>query len=129
MRLDHFTNFDFCDLTGWKKVPIGVYTQVQSKFTKEVHVLKLKEILVYIFMILLTNLYNNFCPPWRRRGSGLDCGSEDTGSIPGLPSTRVNPYQISQSKSTCESNLVFTCEFSREFHMSFLTCKLGEIQL
>ena len=32
-------------------------------------------------------------------------------------------------KSTCESNLVFTCEFSREFHMSFLTCKLGEIQL
>ena len=34
-----------------------------------------------------------------------------------------------KGKSTCESNLVFTCEFSCEFHMSFLTCKLGEIQL
>ena len=30
-------------------------------------------------------------PPRWRRGSGLDFGSEDPGSIPGLPSPRVGP--------------------------------------
>ena len=30
-------------------------------------------------------------PPRWRRGSGLDFGSEDPGSIPRLPSPRVNP--------------------------------------
>ena len=31
------------------------------------------------------------CPPRWRRGSGLDFGSEDPGSIPRLPSRRVGP--------------------------------------
>ena len=31
------------------------------------------------------------CPPRWRRGSGLDFGSEDPGSIPCLPSPRVGP--------------------------------------
>ena len=30
-------------------------------------------------------------PPRWRRGSGLDCGSDDPGSIPGIPSSRVVP--------------------------------------
>ena len=34
---------------------------------------------------------DNWCPSRWRRGSGLDFGSEDPGSIPGLPSPRVGP--------------------------------------
>ena len=33
----------------------------------------------------------NSSPPRWRRGSGLDCGSDDPGSIPGIPSPRVGP--------------------------------------
>ena len=46
-------------------------------------------------------------PPRWRRGSGLDCGSEDPGSIPGIPSPRVDPvfygdlvYKLRRVKDT-----------------------------
>ena len=32
-----------------------------------------------------------YSPPQWRRGSGLDCGSDDPSLIPGLPSPRVGP--------------------------------------
>ena len=38
----------------------------------------------------------NDCPPRWRRGSGLDCGSEDPGSIPGIPSPHGGPLMASR---------------------------------
>ena len=36
-----------------------------------------------------SNVSNICSPPWWRRGSGLDFGSGDPGSIPCIPSPRV----------------------------------------
>ena len=35
------------------------------------------------------------------QGSGLDCGSEDPGSIPGIPSPRVGPLMARRFKDVC----------------------------
>ena len=40
-------------------------------------------------------------PPWRR-GSGLDCGSEDPGSIPGLTSPPVGPLMARRLKTSSD---------------------------
>ena len=40
------------------------------------------------------------CPPRWRRGSGLDCGSEDPGSIPGIPSPHVGPLMAGRLKTS-----------------------------
>ena len=36
------------------------------------------------------------------RGSGLDCGSEDPGSIPGIPSPRVGPLMDRRLKTSAD---------------------------
>ena len=41
---------------------------------------------------------NNLCPPRWRRGSGLDCGSGDQDSVPGLPSPLVGPLMARRLK-------------------------------
>ena len=43
----------------------------------------------------LHRFIKHFGPPRWRRGSGLDFGSEDPGSIPRLPSPRVGPLMAS----------------------------------
>ena len=40
---------------------------------------------------IMFHVSNSDSPPRWRRGSGLDFGSEDPGSIPRLPSPRVGP--------------------------------------
>ena len=52
--------------------------------------------------IMLT--FTGFSPPRWRRGSGLDCGSEDPGSIPGIPSPGVGPPMARRLK-TCRDRL------------------------
>ena len=41
-------------------------------------------------------------PPRWRRGSGLDCGSEDPGSIPGIFSLRVGPLMARRLKTSSD---------------------------
>ena len=54
----------------------------------------------YIFKFITTYIYLHFhySPPRWRRGSGLDCTSEDPGSIPGLPSPPVGPLMARRLK-------------------------------
>ena len=44
-----------------------------------------------LFSYILEKFSFCSCPPRWRRGSGLDFGSEDPGSIPRLPSPRLDP--------------------------------------
>ena len=46
--------------------------------------------------------FNPIRPPRWHRGSGLDCGSEDPGLIPGLPSTRVGPLMARRLKTSSD---------------------------
>ena len=46
---------------------------------------------------------NITCPPRWRRGSELDFGSEDPGSIPCLPSPRVGPLMAKEVKGTLKT--------------------------
>ena len=42
--------------------------------------------------------YPSPCPPRRCRDGGLDCGSRDPGSIPGIPSPGVGPLMTRRLK-------------------------------
>ena len=46
-------------------------------------------------------------PPRWRRGSGLDWGSEDPGSIPGLPSPRVGPLMARKLKTSLDLYVLY----------------------
>ena len=41
-------------------------------------------------------------PPQRRKGSGLDCGSEDPGLIPSIPSPLVGPPMARRLKTSSD---------------------------
>ena len=41
-------------------------------------------------------------PPWWRIGSGLDCGLEDSGSIPGIPSPPVGPLMARRLRTSSD---------------------------
>ena len=52
-----------------------------------------KQHFIYIF------IYEELSPPRWRRGSGMECGSEDPGSTPGVPSPRVGPLMARRLKT------------------------------
>ena len=56
----------------------------------------------YCYSILCHNNYRLCCPPRWRRGSGLDFGSEDPGSIPGLPSLCAGPLKARRLKTSSD---------------------------
>ena len=49
-----------------------------------------------------TFAFQYFSPPRWRRGSGLDCGSEDPGLIPSIPSPRVDPLMAKRLKTSSD---------------------------
>ena len=51
---------------------------------------------------LCSHIHHITCPPRWRRGSGLDCGSEDPVSIPGIPSPRVGPLMARRLKTSSD---------------------------
>ena len=55
---------------------------------------------IYVIDCENTSLTTHSCPPRWCRGSGLDCGSEDPGSIPSLPSPRVGPLMARKLKTS-----------------------------
>ena len=57
-----------------------------------------------LFLVLVNTHNNHFymklsMPRWRR-GSWLDCGSGDLGSIPGIPLPRVGPLMARRLKTS-----------------------------
>ena len=55
----------------------------------------------YAVMFTLNFNTSSGLPVWHR-GNGLDCGSGDLGSIPGIPSPRVGPLMARMLKTSLD---------------------------
>ena len=95
--------FGWMKLQCWKFVPSfynipdnnpGQFHGINSS-TKNVHIkfviCNLTKGVLTFYCSIIGNMLKITCPPRWRRGSRLDFGSEDPGSIPRLPSPRVGP--------------------------------------
>ena len=82
-----------------------IWTSLKSPLDKTINITRLVAKFLFClicFLIMLHDEYPSPCPPRRCRDGGLDCGSRDPGSIPGIPSPGVGPLMTRRLKTSSD---------------------------